>query len=200
MQRPFTIFISGAQGTGKSTLTKALTCRGEMRLQISPQMREIVGAAFPDTTLNDLSPTETFSAFMIRALGRYETACDEKICVNDGSLLNDAAYLRGRLEVGAFGAASRVTDLSFKRLVDLFERHVHRSFSMMTNYLLFHIEPELPLESDGYRPQSKEFRSFVNRYLLESYGELGLNFVLVSGSTAERIKLIEKVLIENDFL
>jgi len=163
-------------------------------------MRHIVGTAYPGRQLQDLSPVEAFSAFMIRALGRHEPAARAGMHVSDGSLLNELAYLRGRIEVGAFGAASRISDAGFSRLVDLFEQHVQRCLMPSRHCLFAHIEPELPLDNDGYRPQDTAFRDFVNDFLLASYRKLKLNAISISGSLAERTALIESILNEHHVL
>lgn len=190
------VYLSGAQGSGKSTLTKALLSHIGGRLSHGPQMREIVATAFPSSRLSQLQPVQTFAAFMLRALGRHEVSALNGIHLSDGSLLNELAFLRGRIAVGAFGAASRIQDREFSSLVDLFEEHVQRSLTLPRKQFFIHLDPELPLENDGYRPQYPAFRNFVNDYLLERYRQLDLPHICVTGSIAQRCEQARKALIE----
>lgn len=198
--RPVTLYVSGAQSSGKSTLVEALLiCLGGQAPD-GPQMRQIVAGAYPGSGLSRLQPIQTFAAFMLRALGRYEVPQMPGLHLSDGSLLNDLAYLRGRIEVGAFGEASRIRDDDFSRLVGLFDDHVQRHFQSPACRLFVHLDPDLPLENDGYRPQYPPFHNFVNSYLLDRYRQLDLPHVFVTGPVAQRCEQVKKALIEHGIL
>lgn len=181
-----TICISGAQGTGKSTLARQINAILGLAPS-SPQMREIVNTTFSGTGLAQLSPTQTFSSFMLRALGRLTEQLPHCNGVYDGSLLNDVAYLKGRIRVGAFGKNSRITDTDFIALVERFENLTFQLMERLNIEAIVHLPIEFGPQDDGHRPLYDEFRLYVDEYLLSAYPKLSFPMHQISGSPDERL-------------
>lgn len=196
--------VSGTYSTGKTTTTEALSLWVGVPRTHAQTMREILPEAFPGKALEDCSPAELFQLGLLRFTERAvrESAMAGSF-ISDGSSIHEWIYGRARLAVGINpndGPVKRALRSAlifpYKKIItdvnDAFgavvKRHAKKTYDEF-----IHLPVEFPLVKDGHRPVSEEFRSLSDRLLLQTLGELGIKYHVVSGTIEERLVKIADI-------
>lgn len=186
------VAVSGTYGAGKSTLARVVAERMEMPLVGARGMRDFLAEHFPGKTLIECEPAELIELGLRRFEERVATEAAAGNCfVSDGSTLNEWAYGHGRRKLGIHPTDGAIRDVSAARRVEfdmvlahmgrVFRDHAARSYD-----LVIHLPIEFPLNTDGHRPVSVEYRALTNDLLELAPAELGVRIIRVGGSVEER--------------
>jgi len=160
------ITIMGSHGTGKTTLAKALAEKLNFRYIHDVVREEAVKKGF---TINENTPPEVQLWLLIRQW-ELETTTPEG-WVADKSLFDYLVY--GDLIL---------KDESVKKIIRWFiQRNARYDF-------VFYLPIEFPMENDGIRSVSPEFRESIDRLFRKCLDEFGVKYIVLSGSPEERIE------------
>ncbi len=196
--------ITGTYSSGKTLTSLIVSHLLAMSRTEARTMREILPAAAPGKTLEEVTSTELIRMIVERHTERvlHEHLRSPNF-VSDGCSLQEWIYgsVRVRYGVNPNISIDLAPDESVQRtpelvyfeqtmldLGKLFKRHVKSSFDMFV-----HLANELPLAKDGHRPVNELFRSASDELLKETFDEIGISYVVVSGSLEERCERIMEV-------
>ena len=195
------IAISGTYSTGKTTTALALSVLSGISVTHARTMREILPQCFPGKRLEKC----TFSELMELGMRRFNERIIAEIQCN-GSFVSDGCSLQEWL----YGSTRMITGLNPTENASKLLAHKHRFsnewdvFSMTINSFgdvvkdyakrqydkIVHLPVEFPFVADGHRPTSEAFRVKSEEILLDTYKEIGLEIISVTGSLNERLEQI----------
>ena len=195
------IAISGTYSTGKTTLSVALGFLTGIPVTRARTMREILPVIFPGHLLEQCNSTQLMELGLRRFTERIQAES-----VMNGSFISDGCSLQEWL----YGSTRMITGFnptekpeSVKRWIDnhpdewrVFKQTIESFGKVVKNYAkenydtIIHLSVEFPMVQDGHRPASELFRAESDKLLCNTYRELGLSPVYVSGSIDKRLKMI----------
>jgi len=199
------IAISGTYSTGKTTLSVALGLLTGIPVTHARTMREILPAIFPNYSLAQCNPTQLVEL----GIRRFTERIQAEIMMNgsfisDGCALQEWIYGSTRMITGfnpmekpenvrkwieAHPAEWRVFQQTIESFGKVVKDHVKSSYDVM-----IHLPVEFPMVQEGHRPASETFRDASDKLLTNTYQELGLNPIKVSGSMNKRLGMIVETL------
>jgi len=169
------IAICGTHGTGKTTLAQALSRKLNLPL-IREVAREIASEGFP--VLSRFSTPTLRTQFAIFGRQLYEEQRYSHF-VADRSILDNLAYMR------------LIVSKDFDQ-IDMWCHLVRfaRMYAKRTYDVLVYVPIEFRVPSDGFRHTDSKTREKVDAILRKLL--LGLSFVVVKGTTEERVEEVLK--------
>lgn len=201
------IVISGTYCTGKTTTALALSLATGIPTTHGPTMREILPKLFPGKTLRECSYAELLALGMHRFSQRIEAEAStlkqsNNGYISDGCPLQEWLYGSTRLYTGAYPDEHPIhmkikKILNYRQYKDFrlqlsqFE-YLAKSYSKTQYDIFFHLPIEFDFIADGHRPTSERFRNLSESRLLQTYRELNLGPVIITGSLEERLSQIIK--------
>lgn len=192
--------ISGTYSTGKSTTTEAVALATGLPRTHAKTSREILADVVPGKQVQELSAMELIKLGLRRFEERVANESIPGGFVSDGSVVHEWVYGEARMRVGINPGASwalrQLKTLAGFRVRRFYQQYMDiygdltkdRARRLYDAYV--HLPVEFPMHADGHRPVSEEFRLLSDRLLLESLDELGLPYLIVRGSIAERVEQI----------
>lgn len=172
--------ISGAHGTGKSTLINLITQSSFENVNITPEAPRIIINAVNDEKYfqrgnNSLSrQLLIFPQHLIQ-----EMTVKEEIIITDRTLIDHLAYTQAlHSENEEFNDFKSV-------LISIVDSHL-RTFEK-----LFFIPIEFKVKSDGVREDDIKFQKEINDIMLELYSSLGYELIELRGSPQERLEILK---------
>lgn len=186
--------ISGTYSSGKTLTSMMLAHHTGMARSGARTIREIMPEALPGRSLREVTPAE-YVQLQVRR--HTERAVNEALLgasfVADGSSLQEWAYAQARLRFGMDPARAtpiRSPEMAFfgavtAQLRQVFTQHVRQAFDAVV-----HLRNELSIAADGHRPMHEGFRAHCDDLLLGALRELGIRYVVIDGSPAERVRRI----------
>jgi nicotinamide riboside kinase len=191
--------ISGTYSSGKTSTVMALAhYTGVPRTQ-ARTMREILPDAAPGKTLAQCTSAEFIQLVVRRHAERavHEALLAPTGFLSDGSSLQEWSYGTSRVVYGinptanvGEEAAPRTDETEyfrqiFAQLGHAFKQHVKNTYDAFV-----HLRNELPVLSDGHRPMNDRFRTLADELVLGALDEMGIQYDVVSGTTADRLQTI----------
>ncbi|MDR1568205.1 MAG: ATP-binding protein [Streptococcaceae bacterium] len=189
------IAMSGTYSTGKTTTTLALANVTGVARTHAKTMREILPLALPNKKLEDCTAPELFQLGIRRFTERavHESHLDSFI--SDGSSLHEWIYGTVRMTVGINPNDTNQKNISDEGLLMMKEVIYHlgcvvKDHAKETYDSFIHLPVEFPIQEDGHRPVSEDFRNQSDKLLLQTLDELGITYHVVGGTIEERLKKI----------
>jgi predicted ATPase len=165
------IGISGAQGTGKSTLLDALQSGRYL-----PDHEYCVGTTRWVQSLGfDINETGS-DMTQLMIIYRHIEVMNKPNFVSDRTVVDVLVYTEWLYNQG------RVSKLVYDYVKIVFEREISRF-----DYLFF-IQPEFDLADDGVRSTSIEWRDQINARMTEVVESLNIPVVYLTGSVDNRVQ------------
>ncbi|VVB78275.1 Pseudomonas avirulence D protein (AvrD) [uncultured archaeon] len=188
------IVISGTYSTGKTTTTRELSKLTGIPCAVARGMREILPETFPGKRLEECSPFELIQLGMVRFAERsiLESRLKDSF-ISDGSALHEWAYGYGRILEGANGHGSEIFGNDYNFAMGAFGEVVKRHAAKNYTHIV-HLPVEFPLNRDGHRPVSEDFRKKADDILIGTWDSLGIPFNVVTGSVEDRVTKIIDIL------
>ncbi|MHC8950239.1 ATP/GTP-binding protein [Sphingobacterium hungaricum] len=193
------IVISGTYCTGKTTLSIALSLATGIPTTHALIMREILPVLFPTKTLRQCSYAQLLCLGMKRFEERIRSESQfSSGFISDGCTLQEWLYGSTRIYTGVYPDEYPwklwiKRNLHFKSYRNF--KLLLRSFEGMaksyakTHYDLFvHLPVEFPFVPDNHRPTSERFREHSEMQLVQTYQELGIKPLVVSGTLIQRLE------------
>ncbi|WP_140937597.1 ATP/GTP-binding protein [Sphingobacterium lumbrici] len=199
------IVISGTYCTGKTTLSLALAIATGIPATHALTMREILPQLYPGKSLRECSYAELITLGMKRFEERIRTeSALPGGFISDGCTLQEWLYGSTRLITGAYPDETAWT-MWWKKVLNYrgyrdFEKLLGRFEGMAKQYArthydqFFHLPVEFDFVADGHRPTSERFRTESESRLLQTYEQMGIAPLIVSGALEQRLTKILEVL------
>ena len=170
------IILTGAQGTGKTTLMNALATDGIKTLSIAREQALKAG------WLAVTGTTQDYQKILFAAL--LKAISSKKSYISDRGLTCVAAYtFDGALE-------GKIT----KQVADKQYLKLQKFHNDNPDVLLVYLPIEFELESDGVRDTDKENQKRIDFFIKNILDTSGIKYITVTGSVEERVKQIEEAL------
>ncbi|MEX1656940.1 AAA family ATPase [Streptomyces pseudovenezuelae] len=196
------IAVSGTYSSGKTSTVMALSHYTGLPRSLARTIREIMPETFPGLRLVDVTPAQFLQLTMRRHTGRaVQEALLGDDFISDGSSLQEWLYGAARVEFNTMnpnatadsegGRAQTAPEemAFFAKVVEqygqAFKTHVKGTYDAYV-----HLRHELAIAADGHRPMNNEFRTTIDRMLLETLEELRIPYHVVGGSMAQRLETI----------
>ncbi|WP_371616944.1 AAA family ATPase [Streptomyces sp. NBC_00454] len=192
------IAISGTYSTGKTTTSLAVAYLTGIPHTSARTMRQLLPIAVPGKRLQECTPAEIAQLGIRRFVERSTKESHlQSGFVSDGTSINEWVYGKIRVRTGIDpNKAPEDRDVEKTDELRFFEDMVDNIGSAMKGYAadaydtIFHLPVEFSIVTDGHRPVSERFRSLSDDLLLSAFGELGLKYEVVSGTSEERLEMI----------
>lgn len=191
--------LVGAYGSGKTTLSKALSRRaGLPRTHGSPMVAPLGSSGH---TIRDCTPPELLQMITERYVERVvQESRLQAGFVSDGSVVHDWVYGMVRLATGSYpddGVHLRQHDRGgaddlYRGVLDQMGLLV-RQYAAQAYDLFAFLPIEFPL-ADGNRPISEQFRVITDELLLETLHGLGVPVLVVRGTLPQRLRRLAAAL------
>lgn len=159
------IAIAGAHGVGKTTFAKALAKRLKLNYIFDVVREEAVKKGF---VINESTPPEVQLWLVCRQWELEKTTPESWIA--DKSLFDYLVY--GEIVL---------KDDNFKKIIRKIVKRNARYDPV------FYLPIEFPMELDGVRSEDENFQKEVDRRYRKTLKELGIKYIILSGSPEERI-------------
>ncbi|MDD5178194.1 MAG: AAA family ATPase [Candidatus Nanoarchaeia archaeon] len=174
------IAVTGTHSSGKTTLAKRISNHFNIPFIRGDKAKEIFQEHFPDKPINELSVGDQWKFQQLMFQSFDEVFKQEGDCVTDGFHLTCLPY---SIEY-THGDITQI-DGYFEFLQKVIERS--KQFD-----LIFYLPPELSLENDNFRPQDKDLRITIDKYLFSLLQDF--NYCTISGPKEVRIRKVGQML------
>lgn len=195
---PLRLAVSGTYSSGKTTTAEALSVATGIPRTDALTARQIVVELMPGKQFQQLNATELLALGLRRLEERISTeSAAQGSFISDGSVLHEWVYGEARMRLGInpgapllHRAAKRVSGIAaapfMRRYMDAYgivvksrARNTYRGFA--------HLPVEFPMDPDGHRPVSEEYRQLTDRILVDTVRDLRIPLVEFRGTVAERV-------------
>ena len=170
------IVITGAQGTGKTTLMNALAKDGIKTLSIARE------SAIASGWSPERGSTEEYQKALFKAL--HKAISSKKSYISDRGLSCVAAYTSGACLEGFI--PKKVAE---NQIIKLSKFHNENP-----DVLVVYVPIEFDLEEDGVRDTNAVVQSKIDFLIKNILDTAGVNYITVTGSVEDRVKQIENAL------
>lgn len=180
-ERPIKLAVSGAHGTGKTTVLTALRdalLEQGVKAQLVPEVPRIVCEAAGDKEFfrrENNSVERQLTLLMGQPVYESSLAVENDVILCDRSIIDHLAYTRY-----LFGDSLQEQGLD-QVVLSLVGRH------MQTYDLVFYVPPEIDPIDDGTRESSREFQLVIDEEIRSLLQALDVEYQLLSGSTEKRL-------------
>jgi hypothetical protein len=201
---PLRLAVSGTYSSGKTTTTEALSIATAIPRTDALTAREILVDLIPGKRFQELSAQDLLALGLRRLEERIQGEARQMgSFVSDGSVLHEWVYGEARMRLGLNPGAPRLHRAA-KRIVGLpakpFMQRYMNAYGIVTKartkqtYDAFaHLPVEFPMDADGHRPVSEEYRHLCDRLLISTLDELEIPYYLVRGSIRDRVEQIVEI-------
>ena len=166
------IILTGAQGTGKTTLMNALAADGTRTIS---HIRKYAAEQDIDiSTASEYGQKEFFKSLK-------KELSSKRSYISDRGLTCVAAYTFDKAIAGEI--SKKVAD---KQYMDIVKFHTDNP-----DILLVYVPIEFPLEDDGTRSIDPEFQKKIDFLIKNLLETSGIKYITVTGSVKERLAQIE---------
>lgn len=176
------IAISGAQGTGKSTLLDALSKLPELKNYefIKENMRDLVDEGY---SINEDSGDRL--AFKV---------AQENLKLSEmKNVVTDRYFLDGYVYATYFWKQGSVSD-------DVMQYYDELLYKLNTSAdVIFYIRPEFDIEDDGFRSTCTEFRDGIVEIFEEYIRAYNIPVVVLTGSVEDRVQQVYDTITKYDY-
>lgn len=189
--------ISGTYSTGKSTTTEALSIATGIPRTHALTSREILLDLVPGKQVQELTASELTALGLRRLEERIHNEAGAGAFISDGSVIHEWVYGHARLQVGINPGANwvkkalkNIAGMPVKRFyVDYMEAYgsITKARARRIYDAYVHLPVEFDMRADGHRPVSEPFRRLSDDLLLATVKEIGLPYMIASGSVEERV-------------
>lgn len=198
------LVISGTYSTGKTTTTTALSILTGIPLINALSAREILTDLYPGRRFQDMTADE----MMALGLKRFEERVRAETIaykeagsfILDGSVLNKWIYGTVRMKVGINPGSTLPHRISkaimgvpfkpfMKKYLSSYETVVRQHAKEWYTDVV-HLPVEFPMDPDGHRPVSEEYRNLSDQEIQLRFKELGFTPFVVGGQVADRLQTI----------
>ena len=166
------VAISGAHGTGKTTLTHALAEHLNQQGVVCSTRPEVVREI--SDQLKGLPAIPRFLKILSHHFQRLDNTEESACCLYDRGFVDVLTYLRTE------------GPQNTPHLERLLESITYSAIPMFDTYIYLPIE--FPVEDDGVRPMSETYRSRVDNELKRAAAGLNVLWVEIGGPLPERIE------------
>jgi nicotinamide riboside kinase len=195
------IVISGTYSTGKTLTSIALSSLTGIPVTHARTMRELLVSNLPGRKLEKCNFSELIELGTRRFSERIIAEKGMKgSFITDGCPLQEWLYGTTRIMTGLNPSEKswkiNVHKVIFSKEWDVFEDMLYGIGTVAKEYTknnydkFVHLPIEFPFDPDGHRPTSEKFRKKSEELLMQTYEELGLNVLSVSGNIEERLQKI----------
>lgn len=169
------IAIAGSHGVGKTTLVSMLADSLEhQKVVINSQIaRTLIKNGYP---LGRAATAESYIQYIISQLRAEQIPRECDVFISDRTLLDPLAYAIVNKEY----ARSKVPD----SMIDLLSAVWLTELQQYDLYVFVPIE--FDMQSDGIRPEGKDYREKVSEQIRSLLDEYKVNYISVSGTPGER--------------
>ncbi|GAB2023004.1 AAA family ATPase [Pseudolactococcus yaeyamensis] len=191
------IAMSGTYSTGKTTTTLALAHLTGLNRTHAKTMREILPLALPGKKLEECTAPELFQLGIRRFAERAVSESHLDNFISDGSSLHEWIYGTVRMSVG-INPNDENSQIVSEEVLNTLKEVIHhlgcvvKDHAKLTYDSFIHLPVEFPIQEDGHRPVSEEFRNQSDRLLLKTLDELGIAYQIIGGTIEERLVKIVK--------
>lgn len=170
------IVLTGAQGTGKTTLMNALATDGTKTLSIARE--QAIAEGWNAETGSSEEYQKKLFATLLKALS------SKKNYISDRGLSCVAAYtfdgaIKGKIK-------KKTADAQYGKIQKFHEEN--------PDVLLVYLPIEFEIENDGMRNTNKEEQEKIDFIIKNLLDTSGVKYITVTGSVEERVKQIEEAL------
>lgn len=170
------IILTGAQGTGKTTLMNELSKDGTRTIS---HIRKTAA----ENGLDVLNATEAGQKIYFKTLKKELSS--KRSYISDRGLSCVAAYTFDKAVTGDI--PKKVAD---KQYMDLVKFHNENP-----DILLVYVPVEFELEDDGQRPADKEMQTKIDFFIKNILETSNVPFITVNGTVEDRVNQIEAALV-----
>lgn len=170
------IILTGAQGTGKTTLMNALATDGTKTLSIARE--QAIEAGWSPETGSSEDYQKKLYASLLKAIS------SKKNYISDRGLSCVAAYTFNGAISGSI--SKKTADNQYIKLVKFHTEN--------PDVLLVYLPIEFELEEDGTRNADKADQKKMDFLIKNLLDTSGVNYITATGSVEERVKQIEDAL------
>ena len=166
------IILTGAQGTGKTTLMNALAADGTRTIS---HIRKFAAEQDIDiSTASEYGQKEFFKSL-------------KKELSSKRSYISD----RGLTCVAAYTFEKAISEVISKKVADKQYMDIVKFHTDNPDILLIYVPIEFPLEDDGTRSIDTEFQKTIDFLIKNILDTSGIKYITVTGSVEERLAQIE---------
>ena len=166
------IILTGAQGTGKTTLMNALAADGTRTIS---HIRKFAAEQDIDiSTASEYGQKEFFKSL-------------KKELSSKRSYISD----RGLTCVAAYTFEKAISEVISKKVADKQYMDIVKFHTDNPDILLIYVPIEFPLEDDGTRSIDTEFQKKIDFLIKNILDTSGIKYITVTGSVEERLAQIE---------
>lgn len=188
IERPIKLAVSGAHGTGKTTVLSAFRdalLEEGIKAQLVPEVPRIVCEAAGDKEFfrrENNSVERQFTLLMGQPVYESSLAAEHDVILCDRTIIDHLAYTQY-----LFGDSLREQGLD-QVVLSLVGRH------MQTYDLVFYVPPEIDPVDDGTREGDRAFQLAIDEEICSLLQSLDVQYQLLSGSREKRLLTVTHAL------
>jgi len=170
------IILTGAQGTGKTTILNHYREKG------MPVITEVVrNLAKQGININEAGDAKGQEAIFAEYCKQFAEMPE---FISDRGLTDVTAYTMHLCDIGKL--SPEYMELQASALDEFVHNH--------QDFIYFYFPIEFPVVDDGVRSMDEEFRQCIDNNILTLLQELDIPYVEVRGTVEERIAIIDKTI------
>ena len=174
------IILTGAQGTGKTTI---LNHYKEQGMNVITEV--VRNLAKEGVKINEMGNEEGQKKI-------FDTY--KKLLGSKKSYMSD----RGLTDVASYTFYHATQEVISKKFADSEYRQMLTFFKNNPDVIVCYFPIEFKVEDDGVRSTDEDFRASIDFILKGMLDSLGIHYVTIKGTVDERIKQIDKVIADNE--